>query len=107
MSDKTMQISVVGAFYCPNVNWKNVEKGAKLELVPEPSNEVDANAVAVFNAGQKIGYLPKEKAAIFSPLIRNKYIKVNATVMQVDSWVERRRHAPIIMACEVEKNNQQ
>lgn len=104
MSEKTLRINVVGSCYRSGVNWKNVEKGAKLELVPEPDNEIDENAVAVFANGEKIGYLPREKAAIFSPLIRNKYVTVNAQVMEVDSWVERRRHSPIIMLCKVDKN---
>ena len=104
MSEKTLKISIVGSCYRSGVNWKNVENGAKLELVPEPDNESDENAVAVFVNGEKIGYLPREKAAVFSPLIRNKYVTVNAQVMEVDSWVERRRHSPIIMLCKVDKN---
>lgn len=104
MPGKAMRIDVVGAPYRAGVNWKNVQKGDKLDLVPEPDNEADQNAVAVFVNGQKIGYMPREKAAVFSPLIRNRYVKINATLMEVDPWVERRRHAPIIMICEVEKS---
>jgi hypothetical protein len=34
----------------------------RLILVPEPNNEFDANAIAVYNSGsQKMGYLPAEK----------------------------------------------
>ena len=33
------------------------------ELKPEPSNEFDANAVAVFVQGRQVGYLPKAQAA--------------------------------------------
>ena len=39
-------------------------------LVPEPRNKHDANAVAVYVEGRHVGYLPREEAARYSPLVR-------------------------------------
>jgi hypothetical protein len=39
-------------------------------LVPEPTNRHDANAVMVQVNGQHVGYLEKEAAALYSPVIR-------------------------------------
>ena len=41
------------------------DPGARLDLVPEPENEHDANAVGVWNDGRTLqaGYVPRETAA--------------------------------------------
>jgi len=38
-------------------------------LVPEPGNEFDSQAVAVFSRGRKIGYLTSARAAMVFPLL--------------------------------------
>ena len=37
-------------------------------LVPEPNNEFDPNAVGVWSACGKLGYLPREEAVLYRPL---------------------------------------
>jgi hypothetical protein len=39
----------------------NVREGDVLELLPEPKNQYDDKAVAVFHEGYKIGYIPANK----------------------------------------------
>ena len=45
------------------------EAAAVAQLVPEPTNKYDRNAVQVLINGAVVGYLPKEDAARFSPLL--------------------------------------
>jgi hypothetical protein len=40
-----------------------------VELVPEPENPHDSCAVAVYTVGEKVGYLTREDAAVFAPLL--------------------------------------
>lgn len=37
-------------------------------LVPEPANEYDGNAIAVYSPKGKLGYLPRDRAAEYRPL---------------------------------------
>lgn len=37
-------------------------------LVPEPENEYDGNAIAVYSPKGKLGYLPRDRASDYSPL---------------------------------------
>ncbi|MFK3979844.1 HIRAN domain-containing protein [Micromonospora sp. NPDC050397] len=38
-------------------------------LIPEPTNKFDRNAVKVMCSGRHVGYLPKEQAALYSPVL--------------------------------------
>ncbi len=42
------------------------------QLVPEPENTYDANAVAVIVGGERIGYMNREAAAQYSPVLQQR-----------------------------------
>jgi hypothetical protein len=47
-----------------------VEVEAQAVLVPEPDNEFDPNAVAIYlNGGGKVGYLSREDAIDYQPMV--------------------------------------
>jgi len=51
---------VVATKYC-NVDLdfiKSIELGEYVELIPEPDNKVDSNAIQVFILNHKVGYVP-------------------------------------------------
>ena len=59
-------VPVAGVSFRPEaVADASFDPGARLALVPEPENEHDPNAVAVWNAEETLqaGYLPREVAA--------------------------------------------
>lgn len=59
-----------------------VEQGEILKMVPEPTNEYDPHAVAVYNVdNQKVGYVTKKKPAwgIEAKDVQNTYCKVQRT----------------------------
>ena len=106
---KYMRLNVVGGFYQVGVEWSKLHEGDRVELVPEPDNVADVNAVAVIKYDptikqpQRIGYLAREVAALFGPMLTNKFVRVKARLVAIDPWVERRRSAPIMIECEIEK----
>jgi hypothetical protein len=59
-------VPVAGVSFRPEaVADASFDPGQRLVLVPEPQNEHDPNAIAVWNAGQTLqaGYVPREVAA--------------------------------------------
>src|SRR3954463_796872 len=59
-------VPVAGVSFRPDaVADASFDPGQRLVLVPEPENEHDSNAVAVWNAGRTVqaGYVPREVAA--------------------------------------------
>lgn len=46
-------------FYSGKILWSEMKVGDRLELVREPDNPYDANAVRVEWKGQKLGYVPR------------------------------------------------
>jgi hypothetical protein len=50
------------------------------QLVPEPENQYDSNAVAVVVAGERVGYLKREVAASYSPAIQQLGRPIECTV---------------------------
>ena len=59
-------VPVAGVSFRPgNVDDGSFDPGRRLALVPEPENEHDANAVAIWNEERTLqaGYVPREVAA--------------------------------------------
>ncbi len=54
---------IVGTTFTKSDDYlKTLSKGTKLELVPEPENKYDPNAVMVKHNGIHLGYIPKDTA---------------------------------------------
>jgi HIRAN domain len=59
-------VAIAGVTFRPgNVDDASFDPGRRLALVPEPENEHDPNAVAIWNAERTLqaGYAPRETAA--------------------------------------------
>lgn len=53
--------------------WQFKFTDAAGELVPEPTNEADPNAIMVVVAGQTVGYVPREETAAVRTLMRQPH----------------------------------
>ncbi len=58
--------------------WQQQDQGTRRQrievvagLVREPDNKADANAVAVYIAGRQVGYLKREDAAAYQPVLQH------------------------------------
>lgn len=65
---KTIRFYVAGVQFRPEADIKRaladgLSEGAKLNLVPEPTNKYDPGAIAVVHYGVTIGYVPKAQQA--------------------------------------------
>jgi hypothetical protein len=66
---------------------KLCKPGEPLELRPEPKNEHDEHAIAVFSArGVQLGYLPSERAVLIGSRLRNG-VEVIAVFQGLDASV--------------------
>jgi SWI/SNF-related matrix-associated actin-dependent regulator of chromatin subfamily A3 len=73
ISNHPLRLSVVGIRYYRGV----AHPGEYVQLVREPHNPYDRNAVRVDNMhGQKVGHIKKEQAAMLAPVMDN----MNASV---------------------------
>lgn len=97
---KNVDLKVVG------VTFKNEDTGEKrgqiirelaenkkpedisIELVREPDNKFDANAIKVMADGKQIGYIGKEFAAIIAPLM-DEYEEFEAKVKDIGEYKNR------------------
>lgn len=60
--------------------WHDMKVGDRLELVREPDNPYDANAIGVEWRGRKLGYLPRrENAAVARQLDRGVPLEARIT----------------------------
>ena len=60
----------------------------KIELVREPENQYDMNAVKVLANDKQIGYIGKEYASIIAPLM-DEYEEFSATVKGIGEYKNR------------------
>lgn len=59
----------IRALFRPPIGQAGQELILRAVLVPEPNNRYDRNAVMVVVQGQHVGYLPKEAASAYQPMI--------------------------------------
>ena len=64
---------------------KKLKAGKKLELVAEPDNPHDPDAVAIYRKGVHLGYVPGDSNATIAQLLRFGHANVlECRIMQVD-----------------------
>ena len=63
---------------------KDMKPGKKLSLVPEPDNPFDAEAVALYFKGRKVGYVPSSENSLPFRLMYFAHDAVEARILQVD-----------------------
>ena len=62
--------SIVGMNFTKTESFvAGVKPGARVVLVREPNNAYDANAVAVWIEGRKVGFIPKKQNAVLAGFI--------------------------------------
>ena len=65
--------------------WKKLEIGQLVDLVPEPDNRYDENAVIVSYKGKKLGYLPRSQNKAVSTLLRAGHDVYSARIQSLYS----------------------
>ncbi len=64
---------------------KKLKPGKKLELIAEPDNPHDPDAVAIYRKGVHLGYVPGDSNATIAQLLRFGHANVlECRIMQVD-----------------------
>ena len=64
---------------------KKLKPGKKLELIVEPDNPHDPDAVAIYRKGVHLGYVPGDSNAALAQLLRFGHANVlECRIMQVD-----------------------
>lgn len=61
MGGKVVRLVVVGGKYCDPPVEDDITFEGPVVLKPEPENQYDPNAVAVYYGGRKIGYMVRER----------------------------------------------
>ena len=92
-------VAVAGVSFRPEaVADSSFDPGARLTLVPEPENEHDPNAVAIWNADKTLqaGYVPREVAAELDPTEQAVSLwrageGLRVLLVPHDAWVGRPR----------------
>ena len=56
---------IAGSYYCDTAVLNLLKVGAYLDIVAEPDNPYDKNAIKLLYNGQKIGYIAKEDCLPF------------------------------------------
>lgn len=69
---------VVGCCYYPAAT--DLAAGQPVDLVREPDNQHDENAIRVESAQGQVGHLSKHLAAMFAPLLDRQCVRLSATI---------------------------
>jgi hypothetical protein len=82
-----------------------LEPGTPVTLVREPRNEYDKNAVAVWVAGKRVGYIPKAQNLVLAQFIDQKGadtimngtpLEATKDILGMDNALERTKSIPAV-----------
>ena len=74
--------------------WPTLRAGAHLDLVRETDNAADADAVAVYWLGRKLGYLPRGESLMAASLLDRRRA-ISARIQRLVPSAERNRRLRI------------
>lgn len=81
------KIEVAGTSHIPNIKSLGLEVGDKLNLVREPYNSYDSNAIRLDDfMGRKVGYIPKSDNSGYARIL-NSGQALYAKVVELESWL--------------------
>ena len=84
------------AFHRGEAVWASLRIGQALDLVREPANPHDADAVAIYINEEKLGYVPRaENHAVAQMLDRGEHLEASITKLSVDEDPWNRIHIRI------------
>ena len=84
--------------------WKKLEIGQLVDLVPEPDNRYDENAVIVSYKGKKLGYLPRSQNKAVSTLLRAGHDVYSARIQSLYSQNPMYERIEICLRVKEKKN---
>lgn len=76
-------------FYEGEWVWSSLAVGAPLNLIREPENEHDSNAVAVYFRSKQLGYVPRAENTVISQMLdRGEHLEAHISRLHLtdDQW---------------------
>jgi len=77
-------------FYDGKALLPQMRRGDSLQLIREPQNKFDSNAIALHYANRKIGFIPRESNDVISKLMDSRLLRIEGEIVRVqpkaDSW---------------------
>ncbi len=93
--------SIAGFTYYDGVLvFDKLKIGRELRLVPEPSNQFDKNAVAIYLKKSKLGYIPRAQNREISKFLNSGYNPFRAFIQMVDSTKNPEEQVRVIVFIE-------
>lgn len=66
----------------------NLFEGIPVDLIPEPTNKFDTNAIKVVESEVLIGYIPADKADLVHPLLLNDHYVEISEIEEEESYTK-------------------
>jgi len=97
---------VNGTTFRPDLPWAQLRNGLRLELVREPTNEHDKNAIKVMFVEYHLGYIPKDTAAKLAPLMDDGAIMFYSRITDITGGVEEKENRGINLGIHFKKKEE-
>ena len=84
MREHLAHFSIAGFTYYDGVMaFNDLKIGTELTLVPEPKNQYDPRAIAIYYKEHKLGFIPKSENRIFYKLLKVGFDKFEIRVQKL------------------------
>ena len=84
MREHLAHFNIAGFTYYDGVMaFNDLKIGTELKLVPEPTNQYDPRAIAIYYKEYKLGFIPKSENRIFYKLLKVGFDKIEIRVQKL------------------------
>ena len=84
MREHLAHFNIAGFTYYDGVMaFNDLKIGTELKLVPEPTNQYDPRAIAIYYKEHKLGFIPKSENRIFYKLLKVGLDKIEIRVQKL------------------------
>jgi hypothetical protein len=84
MREHLAHFSIAGfTYYDGVIAFNELKIGTKLSLVPDPTNQYDPRAIAIYYKEHKLGFIPKSDNRIFYKLLKVGFDKFEVRVQKL------------------------
>lgn len=86
--ENSLRVYLAGTHIASRKNYilKNGWDTMPVELVPEPKNKFDKNAIAVKHEEKLIGYIPEDKTQMIHPILEKEYEAAFESMEEEESY---------------------
>ena len=84
-------------YYEGSIVFSELKIGTELELLPEPYNKYDSDAIAIYFQDTKLGFMPRDENRMIAKLLKLGFTNFEVRVQKIDPTEDPEAQVRVIL----------